>query len=273
MSKIFFAQELEGTASYWRIERTDGVTLGFTSHDRGLWFDGLLHRAAPGMLPSAIRRNAGLEPDSVEVDGALTHDSISEADLAAGRFDGASIAIGIVDWESLEHAALYRGEVGAIAQEGASFSAEMHSAKAALEADPIPRTSPTCRAIFCGPGCALSSAAYTHEAQLVSVDLEDNRVVFSGGPSPGDMLDGSLRWLGGPQAGLTMQVIDADDTGLLLDLALDPGLAPGTRALLREGCDHRLATCGARFANAANFQGQPYLPGNDVLARYPTASS
>jgi uncharacterized phage protein (TIGR02218 family) len=84
--------------------------------------------------------------------------------------------------------------------------------------------------------------------------------------------DGSVRWVDGPHAGLTMEVIEADEAGLVLDTPLDPGLAPGTRALLREGCDHTLATCAARFANAANFQGEPFLPGNDLLARYPGPS-
>jgi hypothetical protein len=52
---------------------------------------------------------------------------------------------------------------------------------------------------------------------------------------------------------------------------LDPALTPGTRALLRQGCDHTLQTCHARFGNAINFQGEPFVPGNDLLARYPGA--
>ncbi len=273
MSHVFFARELEGVATFWRIYRRDGVTMGFTAHDRDLWFGGIFHRAAPGMLPSAIRRNAGIEPDSAEVKGALTHDAIAAADLAAGRFDNARVAIGAVDWETLDHAVLYRGEIGTVAEEAGSFTTELRSAKAALEADPVPRTSPTCRAQFCGPGCTLSAARFTREAVVSSVDLETNRVGFTGGPPAEELLDGSLRWLDGPQAGLAMEVIEAGEDGLLLDIALDPALEPGARALLREGCDHTLATCAARFANSANFQGEPFLPGNDVLARYPTSYS
>ena len=40
---------------------------------------------------------------------------------------------------------------------------------------------------------------------------------------------------------------------------------------LGEGCDKRLATCSQRFDNAANFRGEPHLPGNDLLTRYPGA--
>jgi uncharacterized phage protein (TIGR02218 family) len=78
-----------------------------------------------------------------------------------------------------------------------------------------------------------------------------------------------LRWLDGPHAGRPNTVVDVADDALLLEQALDPTLAPGTLARLTEGCDHTIATCAARFANAINFQGEPFLPGNDLLTRYP----
>jgi hypothetical protein len=40
---------------------------------------------------------------------------------------------------------------------------------------------------------------------------------------------------------------------------------------LVEGCDKSLATCATRFANMVNFRGEPYLPGIDLLTRYPGA--
>ena len=114
MSRVWFSGPLETVASFWRVARRDGVTLGFTTHDRDLWFDGLCHRATPGMVPSAIRRSADFEADSAEVEGALSHESISASDLAIGRFDGAAVQIGVVDWASLESAVLYRGTIGAV---------------------------------------------------------------------------------------------------------------------------------------------------------------
>src|SRR5690606_25039376 len=122
---------------------------------------------------------------------------------------------------------------------------------------------------FGGPGCTLSAARFTHEAVVAAVDLAANRVAFTGAPAPEAMRDGSLRWIDGSLAGLAMNVVSADESGLVLDAELAAELQPGARALLREGCDHTLATCHARFGNAANFQGEPFLPGNDLIARYP----
>ena len=269
MSKVFFQRELEGVATFWRIRRQDGVTIGLTSHDCDLWFDGINHRGSPGMLPSAIKRTADLSSDSAEVQGALTHDSIAPADLRTGRFDGATVEIGLVDWETLDNAILYRGLIGSVAEEAGGYQADLQSVKAALETDPVPRTSPTCRAKFCGPGCTLNPVRYTHEGQLSAIDLENNALRFAGAPDAELFESGSLRWVDGPHAGQAMEIMSAEDGWLILDVVLSPSLLIGTRALLREGCDHTLATCRDRFHNAVNFRGEPFLPGNDLLTRYP----
>ena len=269
MSAAFGNSELEGVAVFWRIHLLDGTALGFTGHDRDLTFGGLTHRAAPGLLPSAIRRSAGLEDDSAEMRGALSHDALPEAWLAAGRFDGATVAVGAVDWETLAHRTLYRGRIGEVAREGAGFTADLRSAKQALAIDRVPRTGPTCRALFCGPGCGLSAPRFERRARLVEADAEAATLRF-------DLTDhrpyafGRVRFADGPLAGRRLEVLSAEADRLTVDPGPgdlpDPGA--GLVARLREGCDHTHATCHARFDNAANFQGEPFLPGNDLVARY-----
>lgn len=268
MSRVWFAQALETVATYWRLDRSDGVTLGFTSHDADLWFDGVLHLASPGMMPAAIRRSAGFDADSAEINGALSHDAIDAFDLRSGRFDGARVAVGLVDWETLDHQPVYTGTIGTLGEEDGGFVAQLLSRKAELQRDPTPRTSPTCRADFCGAGCALSGVRFTHEAVLIEHDLAGNMVQVSGGITSDLLLGGTLRWMDGPYAGATMGILAAQDGMLMLDRPLDVALDSGLRVTLREGCDHTLATCANRFANAVNFQGEPFLPGNDALIRY-----
>lgn len=274
MSRVWFSTELETVATFWRLLRRDGVTMGFTSHDADLWFDGVLHRASPGMVPSSIRKSAGLEADSVDVQGALTHDAISAEDLAQGRFDGAGVRIGLIDWETGELLPLYTGTLGTISAEDGSFSAALISRKAELQRDPVPRTSPACRAQFCGPGCNLSVQHFTRQMQLARVDFAANSVRMAEAGETTVHPGGTLRWLDGPMAGATARIVAVTvNGGLILDTPLDPALntAPaGIRALVREGCDHTLDTCATRFANAVNFRGEPFLPGNDLLTSYPT---
>jgi uncharacterized phage protein (TIGR02218 family) len=273
MTRSWFAQDLETVATFWRVLRRDGCAFGLTTHDRDLWFDGILHRSSPGMIPSAVRRSGDLEPDAAEVEGALTHDTISAADLASGRFDGALVRIGLVDWETLERTILYSGTIGEVGEENGSFAAELISRKADLHVDLIPRTSPACRATFCAPGCDLDPARFTRDGVITEVRFNENAVVVAGLTSS-DFLGGSLRWLEGPLVGRSISIVGLSESGepggLVLADPLATTIAPGMRVRMREGCDHTIATCGDRFGNAANFQGEPFLPGNDLLTRYPS---
>lgn len=270
MSRAFFTAELEGVATFWRILRTDGVALGFTTHDRDLWFDGILHRAAPGLHPSAIRRSADLSDDAAEVEGALAHDTIREADLIAGRFDEAQVVIGAVDWSSLERQLVYAGTLGRVSLDANGFAADLRSAKAKLDLQPSPRSSPTCRARFCGPGCNLNPARFEVESRVLEFD-GDRAAVRLMLDRPERFAFGELRWLDGTNAGLRQGIRQLENGWLALDGAPAGAVAPGTRASVREGCDRTIATCAERFANAVNFRGEPFLPGNDLLARYPTS--
>lgn len=267
MTRVFFDRELDNAATYWRVFRRDGVALGFTSHDRDLAFGGIRHRAAPGMVPSAIRLTSDLTEENAGVDGALSHDAIKESDLSSGLFDEAVIEVGVVDWETLERQPLYFGTLGKIEDNRRGFSGELRSAKSALEQDLVPRTSPTCRATFCGRGCGLSAVRFTVRAEATEVDAHFNRIRIAGISGAGH-LDGQVRFLDGPQTGIAFAIVGVDGEWLALDRPLSAELALGTSLELREGCDHTFATCSSRFDNAVNFRGEPFLPGNDLLARY-----
>lgn len=269
MSRVWFSQELETVASFWRVFRRDGVVFGFTSHDRDLKFNDIRHRAAPGMVPSAIRMTADLTDDSAEVLSALDHGSIREEDLDAGRFDGARIELGLVDWVTLEARLLYCGSIGRVGRDAANFSAELKSLKSRLAFDPVPRTSPSCRADFCGRGCGLSSARFTHDVIIRTVHVQDNAIEVEGGPTVDRLLDGRIGWIDGDGVGLPFAVAAIDGNRLILDYVLPSDASAGQSLTIREGCDLRLETCSSRFGNAVNFRGEPFLPGNDMLARYP----
>jgi uncharacterized phage protein (TIGR02218 family) len=157
-----------------------------------------------------------------------------------------------------------------VSEEAGKFTAELQSRKAELQLDPIPRTSPSCRAAFCGPGCALSPARFSHEALLVSHDPLAGTVVVNCAANNTQLVSGTLRWIDGPHAGIAMGILAQAGGALVLDTPIDSQLPSGLRAIVRQGCDRTLESCATRFANAINFQGEPFLPGNDLIARYPS---
>lgn len=268
----FLAPALTTAALCWRLERRDGVALGFTTHDRDLERGGLTYRAAPGMLPSSISLSDGFDADALEVRGALTSDAIRAADLMAGRWDGAAVTIFMVDWAAAEGERLYlaSGELGEVAIKGDAFEAALKGPVARLEAPAVDMTSPECRAKLGDRRCRIDMAArmrltrVTAIPDAATVDVAD----AAGGNAYGY---GRLRWIGGANSGLDTTVLRSAGTRLTLREPPPFQAAPGDLIELREGCDKRLETCRSRFANVVNFRGEPQLPGNDLLTRYPGA--
>ncbi|WP_342248574.1 DUF2163 domain-containing protein [Sphingomonas sp. OTU376] len=263
----WLAQALTTLALCWRIERRDGVTIGLTAHDRDIEWDGLVHQAAPGMVPSAITRGAGLDPASMDVTGALTSEAIGEADLLAGRWDGARVAIFACDWtDPARQVALGEGTIGGLETRDGMLTAELRGAMAALERPVVEETSPECRAELGDKRCRVAMAGRRRFARVTAI--VDNVVTLdTGEPVANGYAQGRLRWISGANSGLEDAILGS--AGTTLTLRRPPRFdAPG-RVLLVEGCDRRLATCAERFGNAVNFRGEPYLPGIDLLTRYP----
>lgn len=263
--------ELTRVAFCWRLDRRDGIGLGFTSHDRDLVVGGLTYAAAPGMVPSAVTRSTGFAVASLDVAGALTDDRIAAADLAAGRWDGAAVRLFAVDWGDPDGGAvaLARGEIGAVETRDGAFEAELRGPTAVLERPVIERTSPECRAELGDRRCRVDLAGRVRVVRIVAVVDARTLIVATPEPVANGWGGGRARWLDGPGAGLAIGVARSDGTTLMLR---DPPRRPvtaGERIEISEGCDRSVATCAARFGNAANFRGEPHLPGNDLLTRYP----
>lgn len=259
---------LTSLAFCWEIERGDGAGIGITTHDQAIERDGVTYVAEPGVTPAAITRGLGLEPHSAEVAGALTASGLTEIDLAIGRWNGARVQLTALDWANPDGdpIAMLSGELGEVSTAGESFSAELKGASARLGAPSCPSTSPECRAQLGDKQCRVDLAGRTARATVVSAlgnvlvveQTLDDRYLF-----------GRLRYLSGGNCGLETVVLGVAGARLTLRDRPRATVAAGTLVSLREGCDKRFQTCSTRFANAANFRGEPHLPGNDLLTRYP----
>ena len=268
----WYASDLTTLALCWRIDRRDGVSLGFTGHDRDLVIDGLAYRAAPGMTPSAISLSDGFDVDTLDVAGALTSDAITASDLTAGRWDGAAVRLFATDWAdpTVTPVPLARGALGQVGIRDGAFTAELAGPTALLERPVVEETSPDCRAELGDTRCRVDLAPRTRFARVVAAD--DVTLTLDGAePSAGAYGQGRLWWIEGANAGLAALI--ASSSGAVVTLREPPPFAVAAGVLVRlvEGCDRTLATCRDRFANAVNFRGEPYLPGNDLLTRYPGA--
>lgn len=265
------AADLTQLALCWRIIRRDGIALGFTTHDRPLAVAGLIYDSAPGMAPSAVVSSDGLDVDTMDVAGALSASAITAADLGDGRYDGAAVRLFMVDWRDPDagQQLLAEGSIGSVESGSgpdAAFTATLRGPTAILQTTRIESYSPECRAELGDWRCRVRLRGRRLRTLVAASD--GARFQFAGVSviNAGDFVQGSLRVLAGPAAGLERRIIAADGDWLHVDAPLL--LSAGIEAQLVEGCDKRFATCAGRFDNAVNFRGEPHVPGNDLLTRF-----
>jgi uncharacterized phage protein (TIGR02218 family) len=270
MTMAMLDRKLSSVAFCWRIERRDGAGIALTSHDRSLTIDGVEYEPAPGMTPAAIRAELGLGPDRSEVIGSLSSEAISAADVAAGRWDGAQLVLTAIDWDSADGEALelLSGELGQVRAKDLAFEADLLGAAAKLERPVCPSTSPSCRAELGDARCRVDMAARRTRARVTAI--AGNRIEVDT-PVDDRWRFGTIRFLDGAANGERRTILAAEGQQLTLRSAAVADVVPGTAVELCEGCDKSLSTCAARFGNAENFRGEPHLPGNDLLTRYPGA--
>ncbi len=271
MSDPWLAGPVTSSAYGWRLERRDGVTLGFTSHDRDVELDGMLYVASPGMVPTSIIETIGLETGGLDVRGALASDAITEADILAGRWDGARLEIFLFDWQhpDIGRRLLASGEFGSISLTDSEFEVEFLGPATRLKNPVAPFTSPTCRAKFAADDCGLNPERFRHEALATSGASSTVNCAAPPLSNIEHLVSGELRWLEGPDCGQRHQILGVNGVQLEIYPPLPMPFTQTRRIELKEGCDKTVATCSSRFANAINFRGEPYLPGNDLLTRYP----
>ena len=266
------ADPLTGWVLCWRVDRRDGVTIGLTGHDRDLWIDGLCYRAAPGLTPSAIVRGDGLDPDLMEASGALTSAAIGERDLLAGRWDGASVTAIAVDWTSgAAPVPLGQGEIGGVQLGEGGFTAELRGLGAQLDRPVAEETSPDCRASLGDRRCRVAMAGRRRFARVTAWDGEVMLTLDAVEPVANAYGQGRLIWFGEANSGLEVMVARSEGDRLWLSDAPAFSVVGTPLVELVEGCDKQLETCLSRFANVVNFRGEPFLPGIDLLTRYPGA--
>jgi uncharacterized phage protein (TIGR02218 family) len=261
---------LNSLAFGWRLERRDGVTLGFTSHDRDVVFDGLKYSASPGMAPSTIVQSEGLEGGGLDVSGALSAAAITEDDLRSGRWDRAALEIFLFDWAdtSVPRTLLAAGELGEVSFSSEGFQAEFLGPGVKLDRPAVPKTSPSCRADFCGKECGLNRRRFQYFGSVLSVNGDNIAVEGLPAQSNGLFAYGSVRWLTGENTGLQVDIVSNSTNQIRLAIEPPNVAVEGEMLLITQGCNKTMETCSSRFGNALNFRGEPFLPGNDLLTRY-----
>lgn len=268
-------------ARVWSVSLKDGVVLGFTDHDQDLTFDGVIYRADTGLSARALQQSTGLSVDNTEALGALSAAAICEADISAGRYDGAEVLSWLVNWSDVAARKLvFRGHIGEMRRHGGAFHAELRGLTDVLNR-PMGRViQKSCPAVLGDSACGIDLSA-PGMSTLASVHevASSNRFVLSGveGLDEGWFRRGRFHVLTGEGAGLSHAIQDDRQNGALrvIDLweTLRVDIQPGDQIRLIAGCDGTMTQCQCRFGNLLNFRGFPDVPTEDWLTAMPAQTA
>ncbi len=268
-------------ARAWALTRRDGRVLGFTDHDRVMVFDGITFTPSSGLTARAFEQTTGLSVDNSEAVGVLSADAITEADIAAGRYDGAAVQVWLVNWaDASQRRVLFAGHLGEVTRAEGAFTAELRGLSEALNREQGRIYHPRCSAVLGDGQCRarLDQPGMTTEVALTGIEAGELVVDGMGGFDDGWFAWGRLEVLTGAGAGLDAQI--RSDRLLpggqhRLGLWQRPGvtLAPGDQLRLWPGCDRSAETCRLKFDNFVNFRGFPHIPGEDWMVASPSAAT
>ena len=75
----------------WRIERADGLILGFTDHDLDLVVDGTTYLATTGITTTKMVQRLGLSVDNLDIKTTVDYESLTTEDIERGLCDNAPV--------------------------------------------------------------------------------------------------------------------------------------------------------------------------------------
>ncbi len=253
-----------------RIERLDGTILGFASCDSDIDLDSVTYKAETGVDASAARSTLGSGVDNVDVRGLLDDDRVTDEDIRAGLYQGASVTIFLINYEDLTMgtAIILDGFIGRIRLLEGQYYFEIRSKMQKLAQKVGEVTTLICRVKSFGDAqCGVDLGPHTFTETVTAV-VQNRHLTFTL-PNTELFNYGLVRFNTGANAGLQREIKDFTDLGggelqLHLQLAFPLTIQVGDEADIIAGCDRRLATCDF-YDNTDRFQGEPYVPGNRKL--------
>lgn len=269
----------------WRITRKDGRVFRFTSLDEDFPWGGEIFQACASLNPSAAEAGTAVgQVGSMELQGIIADDGITEADLYGGLFDDAFVEVWLVPWNDDANEAprrLAAGWAGNLSHgRERGFNMEVIGPGARIDQQAlVQEVTPQCGWVFGSPQCTIDREAMKKTGEVTHVT---NRGVFAAdldAPSSSSAhtpqwADGTVRWTSGRNAGQLCEVktADVEGDGVIVLWALPAYLPePGDQFDLLPGCDLSKHACLDIYDNYINFGGFPDVPGDDAIAATPDA--
>ena len=257
----------------WDVTRRDGTVLAFTDHDRDLVLDDVTYRANAALSAAEVEAQFGLAADNGAVSGALQSAAITQSDIRAGLFDDADVRAWLVNWANPEEREVtFAGFIGTIEITDGRFSAELRSYAERLNQPLGRRYLRSCDVELGSALCGVDTAnpAFHCEAEVKEPNLPRLTVIPDGSYADGWFAHGVLR-VDGRSYRITEDAPHGIHRRITVPDLSGVTIAMGAKVVLVAGCSKSSETCRTKFNNILNFQGFPFIPGEDSALATPKA--
>lgn len=254
---------------------------------------GEVYLAATGLDVSSLVSQSGLAVDNMELNVLPDEVSYPQVDILAGRWDNAKFWIFECDYADPTIAAgsavgvasrndvnlLKRGTTGEADTVRSSRKFEFRGLKQALQQPVGAVTSKTCRARLGDSLCTIdltqNSPADWRNTYAVTAVASGHVFTFGAAAEAADFYgEGIATSIDGPNDGYSRKIKSFAAGVVTLSLEMPFPITPGDFFILTAGCRKRLLEdCKAKFDNVLNFQGEPHVPGADLLTADPEISA
>ncbi|MDD3370759.1 MAG: DUF2163 domain-containing protein [Alphaproteobacteria bacterium] len=265
------AGETTTLATCWKVTRKDGTVFGFTDFDQNLTVDGVVYEARTGYTRSAIHAISDLSVDNLDIDSALDSEALTAGDLRSGVWDNAEVLVFLVNWAAVVQGKiiLKRGTIGQVTLKDAAFTAEMRGLTQALSQQIGELYTPDCRADLGDARCKIDLSALTVSSTATATTDRYGFTDAARTEADAYWKGGLLTWTSGENKGRKMEIRAFASGVFTFFLPMPSDIAVGDGYSVQPGCDKAFSTCCSKFSNAANFRGEPHVPGTDSVLSYP----
>ena len=247
-----------------------GAVLTYTSADVPIVLNGATYLANSLLIDGLqYRCSVGLDVDKQQVTiAARPTDTIGGIPflqaIRNGVLDGCEVQRDrafLTAWGTapVGSVTLFKGRVSTVDSVGRTTAQITVASDLVLLDIDMPRNlyQPTCNHVLFDSGCGLIKNAWG-SAGTVGDGATSLSVPWSG--SSNAFAQGTITFTSGANTGVTANIKTATASALTLSYPLPNVPAAGDGFTAYQGCDHTLATCTAKFANAGNFRGFPFVP-------------
>lgn len=266
--KAEYAKGTTTIARCWRFERRDGQVVTVTTCARDLLISGEIYRSKEGVNPTALEQQTNAAVPNSEITGAMSEESVTEADLVAGKWDGAFVTIFEVNYRDLSMGwmNLQTGTIGDVKAGRSAFNAAVRGISQALQQVVGEVYQASCPATFGDARCKVNLVPITVTGALTSV-ASRRTMTDSGRGEVADYFGGGLlRITNGDLAGAEMEIADFVGGVFSLVLPFPSNVPVGATYEAVPGCRKRYTEdCRIKWANWVNHRGYPHVPGGDKI--------